>query len=244
MNSPDELQAALLDGFDVVRLADVGEDLVSGGTGEDLLFGDVPNTDALRDTLGFDPVTFPDGSGWSVFQHAIDTLGWTLDVGGTFDPANPDVRAYLENPDNWAELTAGSRGEADTLDGGDGNDVLFGQGGDDVLIGGAGDDLLFGGDGADVFVFDLGLDSGSDEIADFDPTEGDLIHFENVLDGAGDDLQDLNEMIDNITQDGPGGNVTVHFKNGATVQIDGAGVGTDPIDNIEDVISQVQVDVS
>lgn len=44
---------------------------------------------------------------------------------------------------------------AETLDGGNGNDVIMADGGDDVLLGGAGDDVLVGGAGEDV------LDAGT-----------------------------------------------------------------------------------
>jgi Ca2+-binding RTX toxin-like protein len=85
-----------------------------------------------------------------------------------------------------------ARGDADTLDGGAGNDWLHGDarsmvgggvsGGDDKLDGGAGNDHLVGGGGADMltggtgadwFVFEPG--SGFDQITDFAPAEGDRI---------------------------------------------------------------------
>ncbi|WP_112661892.1 calcium-binding protein [Microvirga flavescens] len=45
-------------------------------------------------------------------------------------------------------------GEANRLDGRDGNDTLDGGGGNDTLVAGYGDDSLIGGDGYDIVVFD------------------------------------------------------------------------------------------
>jgi len=50
--------------------------------------------------------------------------------------------------------------------GGFGNDQLAGGAGDDIISGGGGDDLLTGGGGSDTFVFG-GVDTGRDQITDF-----------------------------------------------------------------------------
>ena len=47
---------------------------------------------------------------------------------------------------------------ADTLNGGQGDDILFGNGGADTLNGGAGSDILIGGAGADTMFGDAGND--------------------------------------------------------------------------------------
>jgi|AGTN01.1.fsa_nt_gi Hemolysin-type calcium-binding repeat (2 copies). len=66
--------------------------------------------------------------------------------------------------------------------GGAGNDRLIGGHGDDVLIGGAGDDILSGGRGNDDLVGGAGADrfvvgEGKDVITDFNPAQGDRLHF-------------------------------------------------------------------
>ncbi len=58
------------------------------------------------------------------------------------------------------ELLLGDFG-ADTIAGGGGNDTLFGGGGDDTLVGGAGDDTLFGGSGDDTLFGEAGNDTVS-----------------------------------------------------------------------------------
>ncbi|MDT3676517.1 SwmB domain-containing protein [Microcystis wesenbergii] len=61
-------------------------------------------------------------------------------------------------------------------------DQLFGQAGNDILDGGKGLDLLYGGTGADNFVLRAG--DGSDQVMDFNATEGDLFVLENLSFGA------------------------------------------------------------
>ncbi|MCG8359884.1 MAG: VWA domain-containing protein, partial [Kiloniellales bacterium] len=148
--TPEELQGALFEGFpDQVELAPVGGDLIQGRLGNDLIFGDVPNTDQLAIDQGLDLDLLPAGSGWEVFDELVTNHGWTIDVGGTFDPANPDVRAFLEDPNNWAQLTGDTRGEGDTIDAGGGDDTVFGQGGNDTIDAGEGNDFVNAGDGDD-----------------------------------------------------------------------------------------------
>ncbi|MGH1368163.1 MAG: calcium-binding protein [Maritimibacter sp.] len=58
---------------------------------------------------------------------------------------------------------------ADTLEGGQGNDVLHGEGGADIMSGGSGDDAMFGGSGDDVLSGKSGNDTlsgntGNDEL--------------------------------------------------------------------------------
>jgi hypothetical protein len=64
-------------------------------------------------------------------------------------------------------LTAGPGNHRRIIRGGFGNDQLTGGGGDDTLSGGGGDDILTGGPGKDRFVFG-GVDTGRDQITDFD----------------------------------------------------------------------------
>ncbi|MBW8776920.1 MAG: hypothetical protein JF596_18510, partial [Stenotrophomonas sp.] len=60
----------------------------------------------------------------------------------------------------------------DTLLGGDGNDYLDAQSGNDMLVGGAGNDVLIGGDDSDTYLIDI--NSGADEIRNFDPNGDDI----------------------------------------------------------------------
>ena len=65
-------------------------------------------------------------------------------------------------------LTAGTESQRRIIRGGFGNDRLSGGAGDDTLSGGAGDDILTGSGGHDRFVFGA-VDTGRDQITDFDP---------------------------------------------------------------------------
>ena len=86
----------------------------------------------------------------------------------------------------------------DTLVGMDGDDGLVGQGGDDHIHGGLGRDIYWGGDGADAFVWYSTSEATFvtdpvwinwpnsvnpntiDQLNDFDPAEGDLIHLSQI----------------------------------------------------------------
>lgn len=89
-------------------------------------------------------------------------------------------------------MQAGSGGEGDCLDGGNGNDLL---------IGGAGNDTLTGGNGADVFKFLSGA-NGKDKITDFDAREGDKIDISDVLEGGYDPLADMISQFAKIEKQG------------------------------------------
>ncbi|WP_279387514.1 retention module-containing protein [Marinobacterium mangrovicola] len=207
----------------VSNLDAVGADLIEGGMGDDLIFGDALNTDTLARTQGID---LPKGSGHDVFQalengEGSDT-GWTRE----------DTLAYIR--DNHAELAeeSGRDGGDDILIGGIGNDIIYGQEGDDILIGGAGDDILSGGSSADTFVWQTG-DSNSDSpaedrVLDFSVDEGDVLDLSDLLqgesyavDGSGDiEATSVQALLDNYLElTESGGNVEVAIKSG--------GAGTD-----------------
>ena len=63
-------------------------------------------------------------------------------------------------------------GEANVIDGRNGDDKIEGGGGDDTLIGGSGEDILTGNAGSDTFVI-----SGRDTITDFTAADGDKLSF-------------------------------------------------------------------
>ncbi len=174
-----ELTAALVGGSEESVLLPVGDDRIEGGDGNDVLFGDVLNTDALSAQYN---LGLPSGSGWEVFRVLEANHGWT----------RADTIQYIRA--NAVDLAHedGRAGGNDTLIGGAGDDLLFGQGGNDVLIGGPGNDYLVGGTGADVFKWhltDIGTDSSPavDTIADFNKAQGDKIDLRDLLVGADQD---------------------------------------------------------
>ncbi|CAK0742497.1 serralysin [Gammaproteobacteria bacterium] len=114
-----------------------GSDTLSGGTGNDSLWGDHP--------AGMTPYG-PDGNDSINGGAGFDTLygGW----------GNDTLRGGLDNDHlygfNAGGLQAPTSGtDNDLLDGGEGDDTLEGGAGNDSLLGGAGYDNLFGGMGAD-----------------------------------------------------------------------------------------------
>ena len=91
----------------------------------------------------------------------------------------------------------------DTIYGGDGNDSLSGGDGADMLVGGEGADTLVGGTGRDTFVLGMEPDHGgddgdpttggdgiTDQIADFNSLQGDMIDL-TALNLSNADLEDI-----------------------------------------------------
>ncbi|WPN63798.1 retention module-containing protein [Pseudomonas sp. P9_35] len=160
-----------------------GSDTVNGGSGNDILFGDL---------VSFNGVT---GEGYQALQafvaqqngvdvskvttsnvHQYITEHYTaFDVSGAHD-GNDTLLGGAGN-----DIIFGQGGN-DTLDGGKGNDILLGGTGNDTLIGGQGNDTLIGGLGGDTFVWKSG-DTGTDVIKNFNAGEGDRIDLRDLLQG-------------------------------------------------------------
>jgi Ca2+-binding RTX toxin-like protein len=189
VNDADGLNAALQGGGpDSIDPLPVSNDTLSGGNGNDILFGDVINTDNL--SWAGRPDNLPDGSGLDALKAYLkaEVLG--------HDATNQDIYDFIKaNPDQF-NAPNDHRGGNDTLDGGAGNDTLYGQGGNDTLIGGAGNDTLYGGAGDDVFVWKLGdqAEAGQpmavDHVKDFGV---------DAAGANGKDLLDLSDLLQGHT---------------------------------------------
>jgi Mg-chelatase subunit ChlD len=199
----------------------VGGDTINGGDGDDIIFGDTPNTDAMdSDGSVYGEAGTHDGAGYAVL---VDHLG-----------SDEAVLNHLSSP-NTAEAynVAGDlRGDDDTIDGGAGNDTIFGQGGDDIVLGGTGndhldggtgldlllgdegDDLLIGGLGGDTFVFSANGGEGTDTVLDFNASEDTLL-FTDVLDGVDIDTE--------IGVDDLAGVVSMHVDDSTTITLEVTG---------------------
>jgi uncharacterized protein YegL len=160
-----------------------GNDTVSGGDGNDILFGDLVSFNGIA------------GEGYQAMQAfvaqqtGVDVSKVTtsnvhqyitehyqaFDVSGAHD-GNDTLLGGAGN-----DILFGSGGN-DQLDGGKGNDILLGGTGNDTLIGGQGNDILIGGSGADTFVWKAG-DTGNDVIKDFKAADGDRIDLRDLLQG-------------------------------------------------------------
>lgn len=99
----------------------------------------------------------------------------------------------------------------DTLWGFEGDDYLSGGEGNDVLLGGAGADTLSGGAGADTFIFTV--TSSRTLITDYDPLEGDELHFFSTREGK----FDLSSLI--VTEDYASISVTDAFGETSTMWV-------------------------
>jgi Ca2+-binding RTX toxin-like protein len=145
-----------------VTQTSAGNDTIQGGDGNDIIFGDAPNTDSLAD-LHAETSSLPAGSGWLVFQQ----LGWSV---GT-------IQTYIEANQLALSAESGRTGGNDTLEGGAGDDHIYGQEGADTIWGGTGHDTLKGGTGADTFVFKEAGSTNVDHILDYSKADGDTINL-------------------------------------------------------------------
>ncbi|WP_217648530.1 type I secretion C-terminal target domain-containing protein [Halomonas sp. QHL1] len=181
--NPEELAEAIVGQNVELPPAD---DVVSGGDGDDILFGDQFTSPSIE------------GNGISALKaYVADQLGG-LDVNSL---TAEQVSQYItDNNEEVGELTEALGGN-DTLRGGEGNDILYGQGGDDLLVGGEGDDLLYGGAGADIFAWELG-DQGKEEapatdtVMDFNLSEGDRLDIGELLSDMDEDTIDKYIQVD------------------------------------------------
>ena len=156
VSNPSQLDAALERGSTERVVNNVSSDTLTGGEGDDVLFGDSINTDHLSWTNGITGVAYTSGSHDAMGAKALtEYIKWT-DNAGT-DATDQQVANYVKN--HWKDLLD------NRADGGD--DTLNGGKGDDVLFGGAGNDTLTGGEGADQFVFLANSNNGNDVITDF-----------------------------------------------------------------------------
>lgn len=143
--SPDQADAtvfhATINGQDAgtVSAADVRLIRLFGGTGNDTLRVDLPDTNIRAWLYG--------GKGDDV-----------LSGGGGNDRLSGSYGNDTLNGGGGDDILTGSRGD-DIIDGGAGNDRLYGEAGNDTLRGGDGDDWLVGGAGTDNISGDGGADT-------------------------------------------------------------------------------------
>ena len=141
VNSAAELAAALQGGATMTDPSPVGADIIDGGAGNDIIFGDTINTDHL--SWAGNPAGSHDGQGW---QGLVDFL--TAQNGGTA-PTQIQLYNYLQANHAQFDKPNDTRGGDDIIYGGKGDDIIYGQGGNDTLYGGEGNDILYGGAGND-----------------------------------------------------------------------------------------------
>jgi len=184
---PKDLKASLTGSVSGIEKAPVGDDVIRGGDGNDILFGDAINTDGLPWGVGTNPAKPADLAG-------LDALKFFLENTSGRVPADADLYDYIVTNHALLNVAGDTHGGNDTLYGDAGHDILYGGGGNDTLIGGAGDDILYGGAGDDIFLWEDGdagtvADPARDVIKDFgldgsDPNKGnDKLDLSDLLQG-------------------------------------------------------------
>ncbi|SSS80806.1 cell-surface adhesin [Acinetobacter baumannii] len=147
----DELIAYFIGGSENFVPADVGNDVVKGGAGDDILFGDAMNTNWIT---GLDPLQYPKYSGYSkLIAHlkAEVTDGAEPTQQQIYDFVKANYKKFVDADATDAETKGGN----DTIYGGSGNDIIIAGAGDDRIYGGSGDDIISTGRGNDTIVYDV-----------------------------------------------------------------------------------------
>ena len=181
----DNTQTFLGNAGDDIILGSSLEDRIDGGTGNDIIEGDVPPIFSIGgflsagDTLSGganDDIIIGDSSEFPGGRIVIVPLGPGTSVvpGIPIDPGSSTLGNDLLQGDDGNDTLFGDYqvltslgpplffGGEDTLFGGTGDDTLFGNTGGDTLDGGAGNDTLFGDDGDDLLSADV-LSGGDDD---------------------------------------------------------------------------------
>ena len=174
-----------------------GADTIDGGSGgANQLFGGDGN-DSIRGGADFDAVNGNKGA--DTIDGGAGGNDWLLGGQGE-DVIVAHGGNVILNGNLGLDTVTGGPGD-DIVRGGQGADVLNGGAGADQLLGDLGSDTLTGGAGADLFHFALG--GGLDQVADFNPGEGDRIQLDgapayNVVQSGGDTVIVLGAGTDQI----------------------------------------------
>ncbi|WP_457804595.1 type I secretion C-terminal target domain-containing protein [Vibrio cholerae] len=239
ITTADQLKAVLVGSSTTNTPAEVGSDVLHGGAGNDILFGDAINTDHLPWGTAGNPAKPAD---W-VNGKGLDGLTQFLTLKNGYAPSSLELYEYIKGNAKSLDVAGDTRGGNDKLHGGLGDDILFGQGGDDelygedgndilfggtgndILIGGLGDDILTGGSGEDLFKWvDGDLDRSTDRITDFHLSENDKIDLSDLFDNPSE--QEVTALLDSIKStvqgDAHSSSFTVRQGNDSvTIQLDG-----------------------
>ena len=222
-----------VDGNNAVILDSYGQPLnrfylYDNGGGSFTGFGDTYNFTGLAS----DGLSTIDGKGYFSNNKTIVTEDITLGIYGIGTivgrgSGHFDINVFGTNLN---ETIVGNTG-FDYLDGAGGNDKLYSYDGNDLLNGGDGNDNLYGGDGDD----DLIGGDGNDKI---DAGTGDDLIIGG--DGAGNDSYNGGVGDDTVKYSSALASITVDLNKGTAKSTSGkdtAGIGTDKLSNIENVIA-------
>ncbi len=251
ITTADQLKAVLVGSSTTNTPAEVGNDVLHGGAGNDILFGDAINTDHLPWGMAGNPAKPAD---W-IDDKGLDGLTQFLTLKNGYAPSALELYEYIKANAKSLDVAGDTRGGNDKLYGGLGDDILFGQGGNDelygedgndilfggtgndILIGGLGNDILTGGSGADIFKWVEGdLDGSTDRITDF-TIHQDKIDFSDLFDNSSDNVSMILKDIESTVKgDGNSSSFTVQQGNDSvTIQLDGVSA-TDLMKNLASII--------
>ncbi len=199
---------------------------MSGGAGNDMLYGNSDFGDQMQGDAGNDLIQFSDGQvyGETRISHSHANGGSgddTIEGGLAGDLAHGGNGNDILNGRAGEDVLEGGYGN-DTINGGADNDRLSGGGNNDKILGGTGSDMIEGGNGKDILKGEGGSDTifggnGNDKLVggtQGDQLSGDLGN-DTLLGGAQND-----------TVDGGDGNDLVQGNNGNDNLIGGIGDDT------------------
>lgn len=179
------------DGDDTI-FGDAEANLIEGGAGRDKLFGG-----AGADWIGGDvsalPGSYDVNSPYTFWYTGLVDLLWRFDGPLSFALQLAPYfgrpgRAYIGETEVQVLLLTSPAGDADDIDAGAGNDTVFAGLGNDVVLGGSGDDYIDTGTGRDTVFAGAGRDyinASSDSLGDYiDAGDGN----DQVSAGSGDDI--------------------------------------------------------
>ncbi|KQW54795.1 FG-GAP-like repeat-containing protein [Ensifer sp. Root127] len=149
-----------------INVSDINPELVTGTTGDDVIYGGGENdsldgnngndtlvgglgNDSIQGSDGFDTAVFKgDFASYAITQGAPNGFGYTI--------AGPDGTDYIANIERFVfddrnidAIVFGTPNDDAVLQAPTSDDVLYGEAGNDWLFGNFGNDVLFGGDGDD-----------------------------------------------------------------------------------------------
>ena len=257
-----ELDAALQEASQSIKFAPLGDDVVLGNDGDDILFGDAVNSDNLPwgsiNGNPEQPEDWQDGQGLEGVKQFL-----TLKNHGS-EPSQLELYEFIKANHETLNLFDEARGGDDSLSGGRGDDVLYGQGGadtldggegSDTLIGGLGNDILTGGDDADIFKW-VDMEHATDTVTDFNVTEGDTLDLSELfVDMKQDDISALLNDLGSGDHQGSAAGVSVSVvddtsgsstltinKDGQTLTVDFDGASAaDVTTSLLDNLNQLQL---
>ncbi|WP_066482670.1 MULTISPECIES: hypothetical protein [unclassified Sphingomonas] len=202
-----------------VLLGNASANTLNGNGGDDLLIGR-GGADVLNGGAGFDTISYVD---------AESGVRVTVGNSGAGSSSDGDRFTGIERVigSAFADTLSGGNGD-DVLEGGAGNDRVDGGNANDRLFGGAGDDTIDGGNGTDRLAGDAGndrLDGGNDNDALAGGSGNDRLDGGNGRDtidgGEGDDTIDGGN--DNDSMWGGSGNDRIEAGNGNDTLVGGTG---------------------